>query len=333
VINKNSAGSAQKGYLLEMLVADLLSELGFTHVRFAGQKDTGVDLLAKYPSVGPTGEIIQEQWAVQIKHKRSRISVQEIAKLAGLFQLKGASKALIITSSNLTTSAKEYVSKFASQMSGGLEIWDRDRLDILLSRSSDLQNKYAELLSEFPASTTRSSNSKYEELLSTLTNIQMGEKGWREYEVVCLTILKELFVPPLKNPKEQARTLSGLERRDTLFPLRGTKDGWNDLRDEFDANFLLCEFKNYSGLFGKDEVNQTRNYLKRTIGRIGIIFSRNGPDEGAMKMRNSVFAEEKKVILFFQDRHLEEFLQLKAANQNPLDLLQDAIDEFYISYE
>ena len=50
-------------------------------------------------------------------------------------------------------------------------------------------------------------------------------------------------------------------------------------------------------------------------------------------MRNSVFAEENKVILFFDDRHLEEFLGLKAARQSPLDLLHDAVDEFYVLYE
>lgn len=50
-------------------------------------------------------------------------------------------------------------------------------------------------------------------------------------------------------------------------------------------------------------------------------------------MRNSIYAQEKKVILFLSDSHLKELLQLKAANQNPLDLINDLIDEFYLSYE
>jgi hypothetical protein len=44
-------------------------------------------------------------------------------------------------------------------------------------------------------------------------------------------------------------------------------------------------------------------------------------------MRNSIYAEEQKVILFFEDRPLIELLQLRAANQDPLDLIQDAIEE------
>ncbi|HEX4206015.1 MAG TPA: hypothetical protein VHZ51_17820, partial [Ktedonobacteraceae bacterium] len=56
-----------------------------------------------------------------------------------------------------------------------------------------------------------------------------------------------------------------MERRDALFPLRGAKRGWEEVRQEFDANFLLCEFKNYTETFDKEEVNQTRNYLRDTM--------------------------------------------------------------------
>lgn len=169
--------------------------------------------------------------------------------------------------------------------------------------------------------------------IERLTKCQPGQRDCHIYEDICIAILIEVCVPPLKQPKIQPRTLSGLERRDALFPLRGANQGWEDIRHDFAANFLLCEFKNYTEPFSKDEVNQTRNYLRRTIGRIGIIFSRKGASESAKKMRNTVFAEEQKVILFFEDRHLIELLKMKEADQNPLDLIQEAIDEFYILYE
>ena len=130
------------------------------------------------------------------------------------------------------------------------------------------------------------------------------------------------------------RTLDGLERRDALFSLRNVGGGWEKIQQEFDAKFLLCEFKNYTDPFTKDEVNQTRNYLRDdTIGKIGIIFSRKGPDDGALKMRNSIYSQERKVILFFDEARLIELLRLKKVGQNPLDLIQDALDDFYISHE
>ena len=172
-------------------------------------------------------------------------------------------------------------------------------------------------------------------LIEQLSLCPVGKTGWKEFEDICTSILAEVFVPPLKAPKQQAHTLNGLERRDALFSLRDADvdAGWKKVCQDFDAKFLLCEFKNYTDTFTKDEVNQTRNYLKETIGRLGIIFSRVGADTGAYRMRNSIYAQEKKVILFFDDNHMVELLRLKAVNQNPLDLVRDAIDDFYISYE
>jgi hypothetical protein len=103
--------------------------------------------------------------------------------------------------------------------------------------------------------------------------------------------------------------------------------------EEFEANFLLCEFKNYTEPFSKEEVNQTRNYLRHTIGRLGIILSRKGASESAKRMSNSIYSQEQKVILFFEDKLLIELLKMKATNQNPLDLIQETIDQFYISHE
>jgi hypothetical protein len=296
--------------------------------------DIGFDFRATYHTRSPTEVIVPQLWLVEVKHRRiARVSVDDMARLAAMLQAKKADKALFVTSGNLTSSAKEYVARFNEKLGGKIEIWDRDQLTVLLGQFPSLSQKYSKLISEFPGSLSMRQEPKPAGLIEQLTECPPGEQNWRRFEKVCVAILTEAFVPPLKPPHEQTRTLSGLERRDALFSLRGTIGAWRELAQEFDANFLLCEFKNYSEPFGKDEVNQTRNYLKRTIGHVGIIFSRKGADSSAVKMRNSIYAEERKVILFFEDRHLIEFLQLKTANQEPLDLIRDAIEDFYISFE
>jgi hypothetical protein len=50
-------------------------------------------------------------------------------------------------------------------------------------------------------------------------------------------------------------------------------------------------------------------------------------------MRKNVYAEYRKLILFFEDRHLIELLKLKNANQNTLDLIYDGINDFLLKYE
>lgn len=178
---------------------------------------------------------------------------------------------------------------------------------------------------------------RYKALKDQLKGCPRGKAGWERYEEICTTILATAFTPPLRPPRRQTRTLYGLERRDALFSLRGLNGGWDAIRREFDANFLLVEFKNYTRKFGKDEVNQTRNYLRDTIGRLAIICSRAGPDDGALRMRNSIFAQEKKMILFFSDAELMELLRRRAAdpanNRLVVECMQSAIEDFYVTYE
>lgn len=332
---KNPTKNFQIGHNLESLIIDLLVALGFSDINSVhSTRDFGYDIQATYPSKSPTGLIVPQLWFVTLKHRpTSRVSTQDLAQALAFLQVKKADKALFVTTGNLTVAARDYASKFQEEFTGKLEIWDRDQLVHLLSQNPDLQKKHFSIISEFPDSLSKPQTPSQNDLIQKLEQCSVGKIGWQEFEKLCVAILTEVFVPPLKPPKEQARTFTGLERRDALFSLRGTREGWQEIGQEFAAKFLLCEFKNFAEPFTKDEVNQTRNYLKETIGRLGIIFSRKGPDEGALKMRNSIYAQEKKVILFFEDKHLIELLKLKAANQNPMDLLQDAIDDFYISYE
>jgi hypothetical protein len=331
-----SAISATLDYEFESLVVELLEALGFNQVFGDGvANDHGIDIQAMLPTKSATGEVTNKLWLVQLKHYRSqgRISMDNLAQLTGMLHVKSGSKALLVTSANLTSAAREYVFKFNETSGGKLEIWDRDILASLLTRFPNLQSKYNNIISDFPKSTSAPHIQTDIDLITRLTNCPLGQSGWKEFEDICTAILVDLFVPPLKYPKAQARTLNGLERRDLLFSLRNIEGGWEKIQKEFDAKFLLCEFKNYTDPFTKDEVNQTRIYLRDTIGKIGIIFSRKGPDSNASKMRNSIYSQERKVILFFDDRHLKELINLKRAGQNPLDLIQDAIDDFYISHE
>jgi hypothetical protein len=331
-MNENAA---LEGYLLEQLVSELLSAIGFTNIisYSSFSVDVGFSLKATYyeqSSIGPSSKLC----IVEVEsRKNSRIGTETLRHLSSFLKEQRANKAILVTFDNLTSSAKEYINGFNSVVKGRLEVWDRAKLAELLLQFSEIRRKYEKIISSLPLDLTTSQVKGENILITDLSNCQIGQQGWREFEQICFAILNQVFVPPLKLAKEQSRTLSGLEIRDALFSLRGAKGGWEEVRKEFEANFLLCEFKNHSNSFGIDEVNQTRNYLRKSIGRLGIIFSRKGPSESALRLRNSIFSEEKKVILFFDDKHLVELIKLKQANQDPLDLILDAIDEFYISHE
>lgn len=174
------------------------------------------------------------------------------------------------------------------------------------------------------------------DLIDKLMSCPAGTAGWKVFEDVCVEILCYLFVPTLSKPKIQPRTFSGIDRRDAVFPNRNpdSNSGWGLLLRELGARMVLFEFKNYdSSEIGKDEVDQTRNYLTRPMGRLAIMVCSKLPKEAAHIRRNTVFSSEGKVILFLTKDHLKEMLFIKERGEDPADLIVDLVEWFYLQHE
>lgn len=174
------------------------------------------------------------------------------------------------------------------------------------------------------------------DLRRMLDDCPAGSNGWKAYEDAVLETLCYLFVPPLKEPRVQARSYSGIDRRDAIFPNRVTESttAWGLLRQDLDARLILVEFKNYDRQeIGKEETDQTRNYLKSSMGRLAIMCCNKMPDDSAYRRRNIVFSEEKKVILFLMTTSLKEMLDIKDRGDDPADFIADSVEEFFIQHE
>jgi hypothetical protein len=175
-----------------------------------------------------------------------------------------------------------------------------------------------------------------EALRARLDAVPQGIRGWAQFEDTAASALRHLLVPPLTEPIIQARSYSGIDRRDAIFPNRnhGEPNHWGRLLRELEARMILVEFKNYdSHEVGKDEVNQTRNYLTKPLGRLALIVSTREPGHAAHLKRNSVYSESGKVIVFLTVEHLKEMLYMKERAEDPADLIMDAVERFYIQWE
>lgn len=176
-----------------------------------------------------------------------------------------------------------------------------------------------------------------EEVLRTrLDAVPRGISGWKQFEDAGTDALKHLFVPPLADPIPQARSYSGIDRRDAVFPNRnhGLPNHWGTLLHELDARMVLVEFKNYDKEdVSKDEVNQTRNYLTKPFGRLALVVSTNEPDHAAHIKRNTAYSEDGKVIIFLSVEQIKEMLYMKERGEDPADLIIDAVERFYIEWE
>lgn len=176
-----------------------------------------------------------------------------------------------------------------------------------------------------------------EGLLQRVVNCPPGHEGWREFEDACLEVLKYLFVPPLKDPKIQVRSYSGIDRRDAVFPNRefGENNSWGHLLRELNARLILFEFKNHHEIeIGKDDVDQVRNYLTKPMGQLAILCCNKLPSKNACIRRNTIYSsEEKKVLLFITPVHLKEMCFIKERGEDPADLIVDLVEEFYLQHE
>ncbi len=174
------------------------------------------------------------------------------------------------------------------------------------------------------------------EMVTKLNEVPPGHEGWNLFETICTEILTFLFVPPLSEPKIQPRSYSGIDRMDAVFPNRQDigDNVWAKIYRELEARLILFEFKNYNKTdIGKEEVNQTRNYLNKAMGKLAIICSNKPPVKQAHIKRNTVYSEDGKVILFITKDKLEEMLYIKERGDDPGDLIMDEIEWFYLQHE
>jgi hypothetical protein len=171
------------------------------------------------------------------------------------------------------------------------------------------------------------------DLLEAVNICPAGKTGWKRFEDVCGKLLIHLFVPPLTRPRLQSRTFLDIERRDAIFPNRNfdITTNWGKLHHELDARLVPVEFKNYdSEEIGPDEVNQTRNYLTGVMGRLALLCCNKDPVREAYLMRNKIYSEDHKVILFILKDHLREMVYIKMRGEDPSDLIMDLVEEFYL---
>ncbi len=173
------------------------------------------------------------------------------------------------------------------------------------------------------------------ELVTRIKRCPRGKLGWCQFEDDGTEALRHLFIPPLSEPKIQARTQSGVHRRDAVFPNRNFNSSniWGHLYHELDARMILFEFKNYDKKkIGAREVTQIRDYLSEPMGRLAIICSRGHPNSSALIMRNRVYTETKRVILFMTEENLVEMLFMKERGDDPSNLVMDLVEDFYLKY-
>jgi len=313
------------------LITDLLQAEHRTVTRFAPTRDYGVDMVIdEINSLGANVKIF-----VQVKfYKETKIGIQVIREMSGILHSNNVPQGLLITNSELTMDSRRFLATHGTN----IVVWEGHQLITKLAAYPELFRKYlpgATLLSE-PIKLIDEKLTAAQDMIQELEYCPEGLAGWKRYEDICIKILNHLFVPPLNTPKIQVRRESGIDIRDAIYPNRGLDDNWRFIREDYDAKYIVVEFKNYSKVgneIDKHTVLQIDDYLKKkTIGRFGIICSKKEPSHSALEKRKDVFTESNKLILFLNNHHLKDMILRKYNGLEPFDILSDLIDDFNLKF-
>ncbi len=69
------------------------------------------------------------------------------------------------------------------------------------------------------------------------------------------------------------------------------------------------------------------------MGRLAVLCTNKAPEPQAHIKRNTIYSEDKTVILFITPAHLIEMLAIKERGEDPSDLIIDLLELFYIQHE
>lgn len=166
-----------------------------------------------------------------------------------------------------------------------------------------------------------------DKLIERLNNCPQGTAGWRDFEKLSFDILNFLFNDSFESLriKEQARNDSGTCIRDFIILNNGKHSFWKDIKQFYDCRNIIIEVKNTENKIKNDEFRQVSDYLsKETIGKFGMIFSRNGlSDNGKIKQKEHLTNRDKELIIVLDDNDITDLIRKKANNEDPEKLLED----------
>lgn len=172
-----------------------------------------------------------------------------------------------------------------------------------------------------------------EELIARLTRCPPGKAGWRKFEEISAEIFSFLFVPPLSEPRMQARNKDGTSIRDAIFPNYADSGFWSVLDRRHQGRFIVLESKNYREPIGQAPVNQMSRYLRgKALGKVGFIASRFDVKPEAVAVQEEVFRDLDQLVLFVSDFDFAQMVALKHISDDPESYLQRMVDDFSLKY-
>lgn len=184
-----------------------------------------------------------------------------------------AERALLVVNIDFPPVALEKIAKFSD-----ITIWDASMLRDVMTRHPHAAevSAFDQPSAIWPTRREPLSN-RAADLRTALEAQPCGDRGWRNYEDLCVQILNFLFVPPLGVPRLQMRSDDGLDRRDAIYKIGHGEPIWDSIKAECRTRFLVAEFKNSCNAPTQRDVESLQQYLfGGALRSFGCIFAQEG---------------------------------------------------------
>lgn len=171
--------------------------------------------------------------------------------------------------------------------------------------------------------------SQLSEYRQQLAALKPGKSDWSSYQKLVGNILDALYVPPLEKTIIECSDEFKVNRRDFVLPNYCNSGFWHFLREQYSADYVVVDAKNYTNQIKKKEILQIANYLKKHgTGLFGMIFSRVGPAASARVTMREQWAVYGKLIVVFTDDDVLAMLSAASSGGNADTVIRQRIEEF-----
>ena len=229
-------------------------------------------------------------------------------------------------------------------------IWDISNLLWLFNDFPEIKNELIaalgytvdDIVSEPPAHGLflKAEEKRIEEQTSLeqrLKAIVPGKNTFREYEDVCIDILKYTLGDYLTLWKKQEKSSDGLYRFDLCCKIKSgvNQDFFQTIKNYFNTKYIVFEFKNYNEQITQKEIYTTEKYLyEKALRKVAVIISRTGADENALKAVRGCLRETGKLIICLSDNSLLDMIKIKEQGERePAELLDTVLDDILVHLE
>jgi hypothetical protein len=166
--------------------------------------------------------------------------------------------------------------------------------------------------------------------LDTILKLPTGKTDNADikYENNLCPLLASMLYPYLDFAQEQSRTVSGVSIRDLIFYNNCSEEFLKDIYTTYQCKQMIFELKNVKEL-NNDHVDQVNRYLKDSLGKFAIIFTRNEPPGKVIRNIIDLWSGQRKCILILTDADLKLMCQVyESKNRTPIEVIKMKFVEF-----